>query len=114
MQDIPDRLLSLLRLNRMGNRHFDLYAADIFNLGKTLLWELENAMKVSHWRFSSRCVVRFGNDCYDHKNPAVRSATVNIQLYIDLLRNMTSSDPTERPSACEAVDSLHVVTAQYL
>jgi hypothetical protein len=35
-----------------GKSPFDLYDADVFNLGRTLLWELENATKVRLWLFS--------------------------------------------------------------
>ncbi|EPQ54762.1 hypothetical protein GLOTRDRAFT_130116 [Gloeophyllum trabeum ATCC 11539] len=61
---------------------YDVFAADVYNLGKVLQWELEEALK--------------------HDDPVARETVESAPDYLDLLRSMTQEDPARRPSSLEA------------
>lgn len=61
---------------------YDVFAADVYNLGRVLQYELDEAL--------------------GDEDPVARETVESLPEYLDLLNRMTQEDPTRRPSSAEA------------
>ena len=87
---------------------YDMFASDVFNVGKVLETELEEAMQVR----KLISLLRFVDwvNLKEESPAAVNAATV-APAYMDLLQDMTRPEPSKRPSAVEALAILTTIIA---
>jgi serine/threonine protein kinase len=114
VQFSPDAADHLVTAEHMPPSHFaapeqtqsepyDIFASDVFNVGRVLQTELEEAKEVRTFSLSPDiCCL---DDLKQGNLAAINTPTL-APLYMDLLQNMTRSEPSMRLKAAEALESL--------
>jgi serine/threonine protein kinase len=92
-----------------GEETYDMFSADVFNLGRTLQIEIEKARVVSIY-YLAPLFFTVNVDFYLQKNHrAVTTACQKIRQYDSLLDLMTKEIPSERPTAATAYQLLMAI-----
>jgi serine/threonine protein kinase len=83
---------------------YDIFAADVYSLGKILQYELAAASKVGKLEFNFDSLPR--GKAAQKLPPAGSDTKLVCPAYLSLLGRMTIQDPSDRPIAMEALEAL--------